>query len=329
MSSVLASSVFVVAALVTLTAASLFADRLDRLGVRLGLTEAVLGVLTALAADLPEITSAVTAMLRGEHSVGVGVVVGSNAFNLAAMIGGGALIAGQVRPRRASLWFEATLAVPATIAAGAVIAGAVDARVALLVVSTVLVPYVALLCLGDQRVHLVPLPAKAHAALRLVLGEGLSPHRPGHAHAPMGRTLAALSVGLLLMVGGSIVLVDSALVVADDMGISRAMIGLVVLAVPTSLPNAVTAIRLARMRRGDAVVSETMNSNTINLVAGILLPAAILGSSVMRGDTASVLWMVGLTGCALALLAAPNGIRRGGGLLLVAVYVAFLVTSTR
>ena len=87
----IAATGFLVALAVTLGAAGAFAARLDRLGAALGLTEALIGVLTALAADSPELASSVSAIVRGQHDVGLAVVLGSNLFNLAAMVGVGAL----------------------------------------------------------------------------------------------------------------------------------------------------------------------------------------------------------------------------------------------
>ena len=58
MSPTLALPLFAVSPAVTLAAARLFARRLDRLGVRFGFPEALIGLLTALAADGPEISSA-------------------------------------------------------------------------------------------------------------------------------------------------------------------------------------------------------------------------------------------------------------------------------
>jgi cation:H+ antiporter len=54
------------------------------------------GLLAALAADAPEITSAITALAHGQPSVGAGVTLGSNVFNLAALLGPGAVVAGHV-----------------------------------------------------------------------------------------------------------------------------------------------------------------------------------------------------------------------------------------
>src|SRR3954470_1470765 len=91
---------------VTLAAAAFFAKRLDVLGLRLGLPETLLGLLTALAADAPEVSFAIAALGKGENSTGGGVVVGSNVFTLAAMIGLSAIVCGSVRLRREPLVVE-------------------------------------------------------------------------------------------------------------------------------------------------------------------------------------------------------------------------------
>ena len=53
--------------------------------------------------------------------------------------------------------------------------------------------------------------------------------------------------------------------------------GGLVLAVVTSLPNAVSAVYLARRGRGAAVLSTALNSNAINVVGGLLIPASLAG----------------------------------------------------
>ena len=89
--------VFVLAAAVSLATSWLLVSRLERIGARIGLSEALLGMLAALAADAPEITASVTA-LAGHHArIGAGVVIGSNVFNLAALLGVSAVVAGEIR----------------------------------------------------------------------------------------------------------------------------------------------------------------------------------------------------------------------------------------
>jgi Ca2+/Na+ antiporter len=57
------------------------------------------------------------------------------------------------------------------------------------------------------------------------------------------------------------------------------LLGALALAGLTSVPNAYAAASLALKGHGAAVVSVTLNSNTINLVAGLALPALVYGSA--------------------------------------------------
>src|SRR5438552_13052628 len=87
----------------TVVSSVVLARELDRIGERLGFSEALLGIVTALGADGPEISSAVAALVSGHNDTGVGVVIGSNVFNIAALLGLSAVIAGQVRIHRHGL----------------------------------------------------------------------------------------------------------------------------------------------------------------------------------------------------------------------------------
>src|SRR5437870_12999380 len=92
--------VFLGGLVVTVSSSLVLARELDRIGERLGFSEALLGLVTALGADGPEISSAVAALVSGHKDTGVGVVVGSNVFNIAALLGLAAVSAGNVRINR-------------------------------------------------------------------------------------------------------------------------------------------------------------------------------------------------------------------------------------
>ena len=149
-------ALFLASLVVTLAAAGFFARRLDRLGYRLGLPETVLGLLTAVAADSPELSSAIAALVKGEHSAGVGVVVGSNVFNLAAMIGGSALLAGLVHVRRESLAVEGAVGLGVLLATAALVVGWLPPAAVAAIIAVVLIPYVIVLALGPQGVERLP-----------------------------------------------------------------------------------------------------------------------------------------------------------------------------
>jgi cation:H+ antiporter len=311
----LESVYFVVSLVVTLTAAAIFADRLDRLGARFGLPEALLGLLTAAGADAPELASAIAAVATGAKGVGLGVVVGSNVFNLGAMVGLSALVAGCVKLRPQTLALEGGVALGVTGAVCLLGFGVVPGWAALVLSLAVLGPYVAVIAL-----------ARHEDAFVAALGE---PHRarPPHGRA-LWEPLLVIPPAIAAIVLGSIGMVHAALRLGQRAGLPSVLVGTLLLAVLTSLPNAFTGVRLGRSGRGSALVSETMNSNTINLVGGVAAPAVLVGfgsfSGLVRAD---LVWLVAATVAAVALLARPGGMRRTGGALLIASWLAFAVVQ--
>jgi len=99
--------VFVVGLGVSLAASEFLVRGFGRLGANVGLAAGLVGLLTALGADAPEISAAITALLSGAKDVGLGVILGSNLFNLAALLGLPGVLAGRLpfpRPFGSPRW---------------------------------------------------------------------------------------------------------------------------------------------------------------------------------------------------------------------------------
>lgn len=108
--------------------------------------------------------------------------------------------------------------------------------------------------------------------------------------------------------------------------ISTAILGTIILAGLTGIPNAVTAIQLARRGRGSAVLSESLNSNTLNLLVGISLPALFFGQATLNSRSMLALWwLAAMTVLALGLSFVRDGLGRKAGALLTIVYAAFVI----
>src|SRR5271156_2019346 len=142
MPDVLLVVVFALSAAVSLATSWLLVTRLERIGARIGLSEALLGMLAALAGDAPEITSSVTALISHHSRIGAGVVIGSNVFNLAALLGLGAVVAGEIRLHRRVIVLEGTVAILIAVVCLSVVLAGPGPGVGLLAGVAVLVPYV-------------------------------------------------------------------------------------------------------------------------------------------------------------------------------------------
>jgi Ca2+/Na+ antiporter len=139
----------------------------------------------------------------------------------------------------------------------------------------------------------------------------------------MRHLLAFIALDVALIVAGSSGMVQAALNLGHYWHISNPVLGVVALGPLTSVPNAMTGIRLGLARRGEALVGEAFNSNTINLAAGVIVPSLFvtLAAATSTGRL-ELWWLLGMTAIAIALLA--KGLGRGGGVLLIGLYAGFL-----
>ena len=327
----LSSVAFFLAATVALGASFVLVVRLERLADRWHLSEAMLGLVVALAADAPEISSAVSASIRGDKAIGAGVVLGSNVFNLAALLGLSAIVAGRIALHRRVLVFEGVIASWVAAVSVIVVVTRVGAGVGLALVLVVVGPYVVLGAVSPGRLRSLRLSerltewiGRAVAEEEAELAEAIHPRARGS----FDTAIAGASV--VVVVVASTVMERSATSLGHHFGLSNLIIGGIVLAAVTSLPNAVGAVYLAARGRGAALVSEATNSNMLNVVVGMLLPALFLGlASTSRGSTLVVWFYLGLTVLSFALALAGRGLSRWAGLVIVTGYLAFLAAAVR
>ena len=320
-------TVFVVGALVSLATSWVLVTRLERVGERLGFSEASLGMVAALAADTPEITASITAIAHHQQTVGAGVVLGSNVFNLAALLGLGAVAAGRIALHRRVVVLGGTVAVIVGVACLLSVGGQVSAGVGLGVVLTVLLGYVALLAAHQSILTRLRLPetwsswvSGAIAEEESELEEAIRPDRG------TGGDAMIAAGALLVVLVASVAMEQGASSLGTHFGVPEIVVGGLVLAAVTSLPNAVSGVYLARRGRGAAALSTALNSNSLNVAVGLLLPAVVIG--LAKPSTSGVLvagWYVGLTALTLVLAYAGRGLGRVSGGVIIAAYLAFVV----
>jgi cation:H+ antiporter len=323
----LAIPVFCVCVVASLGASLVFGRSLDGFSERLGASEGLHGILTALGADAPEISTAIAALVASHGDLGVGVVVGSNVFNLAALLGLSAIVAGRVAIHRNGLLFNGGAALAVTAIGVALVLGAIAAHWALVLLLAVFAPYVFLLSSRTARIRRVIPAGPVQSFVIEAVREEIEDLETGEfPHRARPRDAALLVGSLAVIIGASIGMVDAATDLGAAWGISDIVLGTIVLASLTSLPNLLTAVRLALHGRGAAVVSEALNSNSLNVIAGVAIPALVLSLGAASGiETFAAWWLLGMTVVAVALTYGGSELQRREGWTIVALYVAFVV----
>ena len=298
---------------------------LDTLKARFHVSGGLLGMLAALGAATPEISSAGTALFVKQHDVGVGIVVGSNIFNLAALLGLCALLAGRLPLRREALILNGAIALVVTLTLCLLVFRRISAPVTVVFLVCVLVPYAIVSGLTPDRMKRWRLPPAIRPFLTEAFTSAHHAGASGNAATPKSWSWAWRGgVALIVIVVTCIGMVRSAVFLSDAWKLNKTILGVLVLAVFTGIPDVITAIRLARDGRGIAVMSEAFNSNTLNILFGVCVPATVFGVGRLSGQTLfSVWWLLGITVLNLVLLYGMKGFTRISGALSVSSYVVF------
>jgi len=314
-------------AVVSLGTSWILVSRVERVGEWLGLSEALLGLLAALAADPANIAAAVAALAHRQAALGAGVVIGSNIFNLAVLLGLAAVVAGRIGLHRKVVALTGTVALWVAIVCLATVMGIVGSAVALGLVLVVVLPYIALLVAHRTELRRLPLPSRWASWLASAVDEEelelevtIRPQRGS------SRDALVAAPALVIVILATVTMERGAAALGQHYRVAEVVVGGLVLAALTSLPPAVAAVHLAAKGRGAAALSTALTSNTLNVAAGLLIPTVVIGLGRTSGQDLLIAgWYVGLTALTLVLAYRDRGLRRWAGWVIIAGYVGFVV----
>jgi cation:H+ antiporter len=279
------------------------------LAARLGLAPALIGLtVVGFGTSMPELVVSLDAAFGGTPDIALGNVLGSNIANILLILGLSAMI-----------WPIATtgLALRRDL-------------IAMLGAALVLVPLFAWGSVG----HLTGSALVAGLGVYLWLAFRraapadleVSPHGDliASSRGALPRAVLAVALGLVCLVLGARFLVDGAVAVARDLGISEAFIGLTVVAVGTSLPELATSFVAALRRQSAIAVGNVIGSNIFNVLGILGLTAAISPLHVTPRFLTFDLPIVLVASLVLIVLLRRDQIGRLAGLAMVAAYAGYV-----
>ncbi len=251
-------------------------------------------VIVGFGTSAPELVVSVDAALNQRPDIAVGNVVGSNIANILLILGVCAVIT-PLAVSPLALRRDALTVVAASVLFLVLVGGSALGRFDALILLLCLAAYLTWAYVTESR-HAIP-AAEVHRAEseELTLVPKSLPFMVG-----------AVVLGLVLLVGGSRVLLTGAIGISEALGLSDAIIGLTVVAVGTSLPEFAISLVAALRRHADVAVGNILGSNIFNLlgilgISALLQPLPVDGRIlefdqwVMLG-AALVLWLFLYTG---------------------------------
>lgn len=221
----------------------------------------VSAVVVGFGTSMPEMTVSVGAALKGASDIAVGNVVGSNIANILLIVGLAAIlcpifVAGSAVKRDTFVMLGASF-----VLCGLALTGNISFTAGLFMFSA-LIAYIAWSYMQDK---------KRGAETVLHIEEDIEGEKQ---LSPLKASVYAVA-GLVLLIGGAYILVEGAVAIARDFGLSEAVIGLTIVAVGTSLPELATAVVAACRKHSDVIIGNIVGSNIFNILAILGITAMI------------------------------------------------------
>jgi cation:H+ antiporter len=288
-----------------------------------GVKPLVIGLtVVAYGTSAPELAVATKTALTHHPAIALGTVIGSCAANISLILGLTALIApptvdGRIIKREVPVLLGSAIAVP------------------LLLWNGVLSRFEGLVLIGCAMVFTI-LTLTVSARLEPDEEEEGSPAESGAQIGGKARPRTSFGIaaliticGLVLLVAGSDMFVRGGRGIAAEVGMSERMLGLTVISLGCALPELIGSLVAASRGHSALAIGSVIGSNLLNVFLVLGITAYLEPIELSQPMHAvELIGLVAITLLGILTLRGARKITRGEGALLVAAYVAFVVTSS-
>jgi cation:H+ antiporter len=297
-----------VVSLIVLALSSHYAIKaIEKLIALTGLSELSVGfILLATLTSVPEIIVALFSVLEGEPGLSVGDILGSNVFNVGAVLGILGIF-GYLKTCCTNMLLDLTDILFLT-----------SLIPLLLVIFNISSPIVGLLLLGTFVANTYFMAKKRTPAVE-VNGNSKAVKKES-----MTKVVGLLAVGLVGVIVAARLVVSSGVEIATILGAPPILLGAKVIAIGTSLPEFTTDLAAVRRGRVHLAIGGIIGSNLTNLtlVLGLVL---LTSPSVEITILTELLPFLLITTVIFWRFLTRGGISKFGGALLLATYLLFQV----
>ena len=300
--------------------ADLFVDGASGVATKFGIPQLVIGLtIVARGTSAPEAAVSITAAFAGNADITIGNIVGSNILNILIILGISSLVY-PLAVQKSTLIIDIPIVLFATLILYLLGFDGNISRVDGIIMLVVFIAYLA---------YLFGVAKKEKSAIdREKAGEITVNSQSDEVAAKDISLLKAILftlIGLVLIVGGSKFVVDSATAIAKALGLSQRFIGLTIVALGTSLPELFTSVTAAMKKNSDIAIGNIVGSNIFNILfivglSGVVIPVPF--AQAFRFDTI----ISGIAAAALLAFCLPKKkLSRFAGVIMLVCYAIYFV----
>lgn len=303
--------------------ADIFVEGSSQLARRFKVPGLIIGLtIVALGTSAPEMAVSTIAAIQGSNEIALSNVVGSNTFNLLAVLGICAIIFPlpvdkSVLKRDFPVSIVITVLVLIASCASVIFGGSFFQYTMDKEVGTV-AGFIGLVLVLLFIIYIVVLIISAKRSAK-------SDDENDEPLQPLWKSILFIIVGLVLIIAGGQAVVYSAKEIARMAGMSETLIGLTIVAVGTSLPELVTSIVAARKGETGMAIGNVIGSNIFNLLFILGVSALINPVAVNMASVYDMIILIVVSVITFVFALSSKKINRFEGIIMVLIYVADVV----
>lgn len=301
--------------------ANIFVDGSSFIAKKLRIPPLIVGLtIVALGTSAPELAVSITSATQGANELTYSNVIGSNIFNLLAVLGVCALIKPvpvekAVTKRDLPFFLGVCIALLLAVG-GTALFGASGKRM------YETIGYADRLSGAFLLVGFILYTLFLIRDAKKLKQDGEVKVKPG---LSLPKSIIFILAGVALIVGGGQAVVYGARNLASSFGISETIIGLTIVAIGTSLPELVTSIVAALKGETELAVGNAVGSNILNILLILGISALIRPIGVNLASLYDTIVMIAAGALTLVFALTARRIRRIEGALMLAFYIATIV----
>lgn len=264
--------------------------------------------IVAMGTSFPECSVSINASIAGSNALAISNAVGSNIFNLMVVCGVCTLFC-PLAVDKGTLKKEFPFSIiVALVLLGLGSAGMVLGRVDGIVMSVIFAGFLYWMVISAKK-------ARAES----------QDNEEEYEIMPIWKCIFYIIGGIIAIIAGGDVVVDSATKIAEQFGMSENLIGLTVVAFGTSLPELVTSVVAAKKNEVDMALGNVIGSNIFNILLVLGVAAAISPVAFIMENIIDIVVLVVMSLIVWVFAWSKQKLVRGEGIVMLLMYAAYVV----
>lgn len=272
--------------------------------------------IVAMGTSAPEAAVSITSSLAGQNDISVANVVGSNFFNILIVLGVSSILA-TLPVQKNTIKKDTPLLIVSCIL---LLLFSFNSNINRIEGISFLICFTYFLVItiksakdaDNEFVTEAATTAEGEAALQMIKD------------MPIFKTILLSTVGIIGIIWGGDMVVDSATKIATTLGMSANLIGLTIVAVGTSLPELVTSVVATKKGETEIAIGNIIGSNIFNILLILGLASTITPLTISRFSLIDIIFMTIITVLLYLFIKKSNSLKKVHGYIFILLYIGYM-----